>query len=67
MFKKVLWVFTRANDMKDHIFTDSVALTTARTKEEAIEHFSRLYDNVQPDEVLKPYFNHTGVAILTNY
>ena len=53
--------------MKDHHFTDSVALTTARSKKEAIEYFSRLYNNVQPEEVTKPYFNYTGVAILTDY
>lgn len=67
MLKKELWVFARPNTMKDHHFTDSVALTTARSKKEAIEYFSRLYNNVQPEEVTKPYFNYTGVAILTDY
>lgn len=66
MFKKKIWVFTRANTMTDHNFTDSVCITKARTKKAAIKNFSYLYNNVKPEEVREPYYYH-GVAILTDY
>lgn len=62
-----LWVLARPDQMKDHRFTDDVAITYAFTKEEAISKFSRYYADIQPSEVRSPYFNQHGVAILTDY
>ena len=62
-----LYVFAVPDAMIDHEFNDDVAITYATNKAEAIEKFSRLYNNVNHEEVDADCFNHVGVAILTDY
>lgn len=66
----MIWSFARANQMKGHGFKDDVAITLAFTKKQAIKHFSRLYDDVNENEIqneIKWLFRYDKVAILTSY
>lgn len=66
----MIWSFARADQMEGHGFTDDVAITFALTKKRAIKKFSKLYDEVKPEEVtneMKWLFRYGGVAILTDY
>lgn len=61
--------FARANQMRDHKFTDDVAVCKAISLQQAKKKFSRLYSNIQDNEVFKitGNFNVYGVFILTDY
>ena len=67
----MIWSFARANQMVEHDFTDDVAITLAFTKKQAIKKFSKYYENVTEDEVVKCRIGRMlkcgGVAILTDY
>ena len=67
----MIWSFARANQMVEHDFTDDVAITLAFTKKQAIKKFSKYYENVTEDEVVKcrimRMLKYGGVAILTDY
>lgn len=65
--KPALFVYKKPEVMIDHNFTDDVAITYAKTKEEAIEKFKEFYSDVNSKNVSEPYFNYGGVAILTDY
>lgn len=62
-----LYCFARADAMKDHNFTDDVAITWAMNKKEAIARFSELYAEIKPKEVFQVKYNSKGIAILTDY
>lgn len=62
-----LFVYASANAMKEHRFTDDVAITYAKDIDEAVLKFSRLYDDIQIGEIDEVYFNDYGIAILTDY
>jgi hypothetical protein len=47
----MIWAFARADQMKEHRFTDDVAIALAFSKQRAIKKFSRYYMDVQPGEV----------------
>ena len=53
--------------MVEHNYMDDVAITYAKTKEEAIKKFKEFYSDVNSKNVSEPYFNYGGVAILTDY
>lgn len=61
-----LFFYRKANAMKDHDFTDDVALTYALTQEEAFEKLKKFY-NLKIEEVEEVSFNFGGIAILTDY
>lgn len=66
----MIWSFSRAEQMKDHKFTDDVAITFALTKKKAIKKFSIYYSRIKPEEVknvTKWLLTYTKVAILTDY
>lgn len=66
--KPVLFVYKKPGGaMVDHNFTDDVAITYAKTKEEAMKKFKEFYSDVNNENVSEPYFNYGGVAILTDY
>lgn len=67
--QKEYFCFARPNAMKEHKFTDDVALCKAVSKSQAIKIFSRLYSDIKDDEVfiVKKGFNSYGIAILTDY
>lgn len=62
-----LYVFAVPDAMIDHEFNDDVAITWATNKAEAIEKFSKYYNNIQDEEVSVVRFNRGGVSILTDY
>lgn len=47
-----LYVYTKANQMVDHDFTDDVALVFAWTTKQALKKFCRLYD-AQPENIYR--------------
>lgn len=63
------WVFKKPNQMKDHLYTDDVALCKAQSKTEAYNLFYRLYANVEYRDIyrLLDLANYKGVTILTDY
>ena len=66
----MIWSFARADQMRDHRFTDDVAITFALTKKRAIKKFSKWYGEVKPEEVTnetKWLLRFGGVAVLTDY
>lgn len=62
-----LYVYAVPDAMIDHKFSDDVAITWATNKAEAIEKFSKYYNNVQDEDVNVVRFNRGGVSILTDY
>ena len=62
-----LYVYAEPDAMKDHRFTDDVAITYAASKKWAMRHFMQLYADVTEDNVNEVRFNADGVAILTDY
>lgn len=66
MYKRQ-YVFARPNAMKDHDFTDDVAITYASNKAEAIEKFSKYYAQIKRSEVQEVFYNIDDIAILTDY
>ena len=67
--QKAYYCFARPNAMKDHKFTDDVAVCKAISKQQAKKIFSRLYADIKDDEVFKVTgnFNDYGIMILTDY
>lgn len=65
----MLYYFARADQMIGHKFTDDVAICKAKSKKEAIQKFSLLYDRVTNEEVKKVKWKKykTGIVILTDY
>lgn len=61
-----IYYFARAAQMKGHKFTDDVAIVYAMSKESAIKKFSKLYRDVQTNEVHKIGF-WTRARVLTDY
>ena len=61
-----LFFYRKANAMKDHDFTDDVAITYALTQEEAFDKLKKFY-NLKIEEVEEVSFNFGGIAILTDY
>lgn len=70
------YVYAKANQMKDHRFTDDVALCKASSKAEAIKKFGILYVDVQDKDVYrlatgpdynKPDSRYYNLWILTDY
>lgn len=55
--------------MKGHKFVDDVAVCKAVDKRQAKKIFSRLYSDIQDDEVFQitGNFNDYGIKILTDY
>ena len=62
-----LFVYKKSGVLVGHNYMDDVAITYAKTKEEAIEKFKEFYNDVNSKNVSEPYFNYGGVAILTDY
>ena len=62
-----LFVYKKLGVMVGHNYTDDVAITYAKTKEEAMEKFKEFYSDVNSKNLSEPYFNYGGVAILTDY
>lgn len=62
-----LWVFAKPNQLVGHKFNDSVAITYASNKDEALANFNRLYNNVTEQDVTQVVFNSYGISILTDY
>lgn len=62
-----LYSFARADAMKDHLFTDDVAICFALNKKRAIKKFLKLYADIEEYEVKKVRFNICKIAILTDY
>lgn len=61
-----LWVYAKPDTMKDHKFSDDVAITYAPNKGVAYMRFKILY-NLDFSEVTEVTFNDDNVAILTDY
>ena len=61
-----LYYFARADQMEDYKFTDDVTIVQAITKKSAMKKFSRLYADVEMDEVYRVRFG-TRVRVLTDY
>ena len=61
-----LFVYRKTGVMKDHNFTDDVAITYASSRAEAYNKFRKFYE---PDigDIEEVWFNDGGVAILTDY
>lgn len=58
------------NAMKEHIFTDDVAICWAWSKKGAIKKFRKLYsysNSIMELCVHKIHFSKLGIAILTSY
>lgn len=64
--KNKLWVYSKPNQMVKHKYTDDVAITWAKTREEAWLKLQQLY-NITEDDIREVQFNSLGVAILTDY
>lgn len=67
---KKLYCYAVPNQMREHRFTDDVAICEAYNKEEAVDKFRKLYDPVGGDIkqfVHEVHYNNYGVAILTDY
>ena len=62
-----LFVYRKPGVLIKHNYMDDVAITYAKTKEEAMEKFKEFYSDVNSKNVSEPYFNYGGVAILTDY
>lgn len=62
-----LWVYAKADQMKDHKFTDDVCICYALTKKQAYKKFSELYAFINMDDIQRVYFWNKGTAILTDY
>ena len=65
-----LWVLAVPNAMKEHRFTDDVAICRAWTKHGAIKMFKTLYgySDLEFDKYVKKVrYNNYGIAILTDY
>lgn len=64
----VLYKLAVQNALKDHQFTDSVAICKANSKKEAIEKFKEMYSFPNMEKyVSEAYFNKYGIAVLTDY
>lgn len=61
-----LWVYAKPDAMKDHYFSDDVAITYAPNKEVAYMRFKLLY-NLDFSEITEVTFNDYNIAILTDY
>ena len=63
------YVYAKANQMKEHKFTDDVALCKASSHSEAFKKFSKFYGNCTSEDVYKlnPNADWDGVLILTDY
>lgn len=62
-----LYVYRRPNAMKEHEYTDDVAVTYAMNLPEAKDKFRTLYDIDSHGDIEEINFNDYGVAILTDY
>ena len=68
MGKKIMiYCYAKANQMKDHEFTDDVAIVKAINKKAAINKFKKLYNNITPDDITKIKVGYKLVTILTDY
>lgn len=65
--KHKLYCFALADQMKEHNFTDDVAICWAMSKAEAIERFQTLYTLADESNVFEVWYNVRKVAILTDY
>lgn len=62
-----LWVYAKADQMKNHKFTDDVCICYALTKRQAYKKFSELYASIDMNDIKRVYFWNKGTAILTDY
>lgn len=67
-----VWVFAKANQMKDHKFNDDVTLVRAFTKKGAIKQLTPYYTNIEDKDVFKLrsthfHYRYAPVNILTDY
>jgi hypothetical protein len=62
-----LYVYRRPNTMKNHEYTDDVAITYAMNLTEAKDKFRTLYNVDSHGDIEEINFNDYGVAILTDY
>ena len=67
--QKAYYCFARPDTMRDHKFTDDVAVCKAISHDQAKKIFSRLYADIRDEEVFKitGNFNSYGIMILTDY
>ena len=69
--QKEYYVFTRANQMTGHKFTDDVALCKAISHSQAKKIFSRYYADIKDDEVRcltsKRHKSKSDIITLTDY
>ena len=62
------YYFARPDQMREHRFTDDVAICKAWSKKSAIKKFSVLYRDVKETEVARiNWFKKPAVKILTDY
>lgn len=62
-----LFIYRKSGVLVEHNYMDDVAITYAKTKEEAMEKFKEFYSDVNSKNISEPYFNYGEVAILTDY
>ena len=63
-----LWCYSKANIMKNHNFSDDVAICEADTIEEAIGKFQKMYSDENLIENIKEVeYNCFGVFVATDY
>ena len=67
--QQAYYCFARPDVMRDHKFTDDVAVCKAISHAQAKKIFSRLYSDIKDEEVFKitGNFNNYGIMILTDY
>ena len=63
----MIYCFAKADQMKNHRFTDDVAICRAISKRRAIEKFSKYYTDVSEEEVFKVFLVRGRVKVLTDY
>lgn len=65
----MLYFFAKPDQMKDHKFSDDVAITFAFSKKRAIKKFSTLYAEVKSTDVARVRIKYLfrDCAILTSY
>ena len=63
----MIYCYTKANQMKEHNFTDDVAVVKAMSKRSALKKFSYLYDDIDNQDVKRIKNNSKKVTILTDY
>lgn len=63
-----LWCYSKPKTMTGHKFTDDVAICEAKTLDDAINKFSKMYDKkIVERNVKEVFFNNYGIFVATDY